>query len=150
MNVKNKFSIITISLATIAGIALACYGISAIADKYFWANHKLKIYEESVQGWEACRQMKPEFYSANTEAIGSCLENYHQAQENFWVKLPKSHLAIIYVLVGLAGAIGGYTITWTIIWFCGYAVYDSVKWCILGLHTHTTRQVKSLHYQHHN
>jgi sterol desaturase/sphingolipid hydroxylase (fatty acid hydroxylase superfamily) len=150
MNIKSKFSIITILLATIVGISLACYGISSIADKYYRANLKLGIYEESVQGWEACRQMKPEFYSANTEAISSSLENYHQAQQDFWVILPKSHLVIIYVLVGLAGAIGGYTITWTIIWFCGYAVYDSVKWCILGMHTHTGRNVKNLHYQHHS
>ena len=146
MSTKSKFSIVTIFLATIVGMSLACYGISAIADKYYWANHKLEIYEESVQGWEACRQMKPEFYEANTEAIRTSFENYQQAQQDFWVNLPKSHLAIMYVLVGLVGAVGGYTITWTIIWFCGYAIYDSIKWFVLGLHTHA----KGLHYQRHN
>jgi hypothetical protein len=101
---------------------------------------------ESVEGWEACRKMKPEFYQANAEAVSASLKNLDEAQGNFWVNLPKSRLVGFYVLAGLAGAISGSLITWAVLWFTGLTVYESFRWFALVCCGNSGHR-KSLRYQ---
>jgi hypothetical protein len=147
MNIKCKFHKITLFLAIIAGVSCACYGVLLVADEYYRAQNKLNMCTESVQGWEACRKMNPEFYEANTEAVSTSMKNLDEAQKNFWVTLPKSRLSGLYVLAGLAGAIGGSLVSWIVLWFSGMAIYESLRWFVLACCGHPGHQ-KNLHYQH--
>jgi hypothetical protein len=131
MNLKCRFKRITLLLSIIAGVSCACYGVLLIADEYYRAQNKLNTCREIVEGWEACRKMKPEFYKANTEVVSSSLEKLDETQQNFWVNLPKNQLVGLYILAGFAGAIGGCLVTWTFLWFCGLAVYETIRWFII-------------------
>lgn len=147
MNLSCRFCRITLLLAIVAGVSCACYGVLLVADEYYRAQNGLNICRESVEGWEACRKMKPEFYKANAEAVSSSLKNLDEAQNNFWVNLPRSRLVGLYVLAGLAGTIGGCLITWAVLWFGGLTIYESIRWFVLICCGHSGQR-KSLRYQH--
>jgi hypothetical protein len=146
MNLKCRFYRITLLLAIVAGVSCACYGVLLVADEYYRAQNKLNMCRESVEGWEACRKMRPEFYKANTEAVSTSLRNLDEAQKNFWVNLPKSRLVGFYVLSGLAGAIGGGLITWAVLWLAGLTIYESLRWFALVCCGHSGHR-RSLRYQ---
>lgn len=146
MNLKCRFYKVTLFLAIIAGISCACYGVLLVADDYYRAQNKLNVCKENVEGWEACRKMKPEFYEANAEAVSTSLRNLSEAEKNFWVNLPKNRLVGFYALAGLAGAIGGGLITWAILWFAGLTIYEMLRWFALVCCGRSGRR-KSLRYQ---
>jgi hypothetical protein len=147
MSTKSKLYRITLFLAIIVGVSCACYGVLSVADQYYRAQNKLNVCIESAQGWEACRKIKPEFYEANTDTVSTSMKNLDEAQNNFWVKLPKSRLVGLYVLVGLTGAVGGCLISWIVFWFSGMAIYESLRWLALACCGHSGQR-KNLHYQH--
>jgi len=146
MNLKCRFYKITLLLAIVAGVSCACYGVLLVADEYYRAQNKLNVCRESVEGWEACRKMKPEFYKANTETVSTSLKNLNEAQKNFWVNLPKSRLVGLYFLAGLAGAIIGSLITWAVLLLVGSTIYESLRWFALVCCGHSGHR-KSLRYQ---
>jgi hypothetical protein len=146
MDLKCRLKKITLLFVIIAGVSCACYGVLLVADEYYRAQNKLNMCRESVEGWEACRKMKPEFYEANTEAVSASLEKLDEAQQNFWVNLPKGQLVGLYVLAGFAGAIGGCLVTWILLWFGGLAIYETIRWFIIVCCGHSGRR-KSLRYQ---
>jgi hypothetical protein len=148
MNSKRRFRMIALFLATVAAVSCAYYSVLSVANEYYWAQSKLNMYREGVQGWEACRKMKPEFYRANTEAVSYCLKSFNEAQDNFWVKLPRSQLVALYVLAGAAGAAGGYLATFAAIWFGGLAAYEFIRRSVLGLRDQIRHQAKSPQCQH--
>jgi len=148
MNSKCRFRRIALFLAAVAGVSCAYYSVLSVADEYYWAQAKLNAYREGVQGWEACRKMRPEFYRANTEAVSSCLESFNEAQENFWVNLPKSRLVVLCVLAGGAGAAGGCLATFVVIWFGGLGTREVVRWLSLTFRDHLRQRVTSPRCQH--
>ncbi len=98
-----------------------------MADDYFSARYKLDTHSQEFQGWEACRQTKPAYYEANAEAVNACLESLEEAQDNFWVKLPKAQLIGLFVLAGLGSATGGFLVTWAIVWLVGLGIYRFIR-----------------------
>lgn len=146
MSLKCRFHRITLLLATLAGVSCACYGVLLVADEYYRAQNKLNVCRESVEGWEACRKMKPEFYEANAETVSISLKNLDEAQKNFWVDLPKSRLVGFYFLAGLAGAISGGFIAWVVLWFAGLTIYEVLGWFAFVCCGHSGHR-KSLRYQ---
>ena len=148
MNAKRGFRKVVLFLAAVFGVLCAYYGVMLVAGEYSWAQSKLNMYQEGVQGWEACRKMKPEFYEANTEAVSYCLAGLRKAQDNFWVNLPKSQLVGLHALAGLVGATTGFLVAFAVSWFGGLAAYESVRRLLLGFWDHLKQPVKKPHCQH--
>lgn len=148
MNAKRRFRRIALFLAAVVGVSCAYYSVILVAGEYSWAQSKLNMYQEGVQGWEACRQMKPEFYKANTEAVSYCLAGLNQAQDNFWVNLPESQLVGLYVVAGSVGAVAGSLATFAVFWLGGLAAYESIRRLVFGFRDHLKQQVKKPHCQH--
>jgi uncharacterized protein HemX len=98
-----------------------------MADDYYSARYKLDTHSQEFQGWEACRQTKPTYFEANAEAVSACLKSLEEAQDNFWVKLPKAQLIGLFVLAGLGSATGGFLATWAIVWFVGLGIYRFIR-----------------------
>jgi len=126
---KRKYGLrkITLFLSICVSVFSACFCVLLMAGEYYTAQHKLDIYNKESQGWEACRQTEPKYFKANAEAVSSCLKNLEEAQSNFWVKLPKTKIIMLFVLAGLGSALGGYLAVW-FVWFGGTGVYRFIRW----------------------
>lgn len=148
MNAKRRFRRVALFLAAVVGVSCAYYSVMLVAGEYSWAQSKLNMYQEGVQGWEACRKMKPEFYQANSEAVSYCLAGLNQAQDDFWVNLPRSQLVGLYVLAGSVGAVAGFLATFAVFWFGGLSAYEFVKRLVFGFRDHLKQQAKKPHCQH--
>jgi hypothetical protein len=109
-----------------------------MAGEYYTARNKLDIYNNEFQGWEACRQTEPTYFKANAEAVSSCLENLEEAKDNFWVKLPKNKVIVLFVSAGLGSAIGGYLAIWSA-WFGGLGIYRFIQWIKLCIQSKSFR-----------
>lgn len=123
MKPKRRMRDITLFLAVSVGAFCACYCVLSLANNYYLARYNLDVYTQDLQGWEACRQTRPSYYRANTDAVNSCLKGLDVARENFWVNLSTGQLAGLLVLAGLGGAAGGYLSTWAAIWFSYLAIH---------------------------
>ena len=148
MNAIRRFRRVALFLAAVVGVLCAYYGVMLVAGEYSWAQSKLSMYQEGVQGWEACRKMKPEFYEANTEAVSYCLSGLNEAKENFWVNLPKSQLVGLHALAGLAGATVGFVAAFAVFWLGGLAAYESIRRLLFGFWDHLKQPVKKPRCQH--
>lgn len=127
MKRKSIFRNTTFSLAKCAGVISAIICILLIAEEHNSARSKLDICNWEVRGWEACRHTNPSYFRANKEAASRSQENLDDAQDNFWVKLPKAELAGLLVLGGLGGAAGGYLGTWAVLWFGGLGIRRFIR-----------------------
>ena len=148
MNAKRRFRRIALFLAAVIGASCAYYSVTLVAGEYSWAQSKLSMYQEGVEGWEACRKMKPEFYQANSEAVSYCLSGLNQAQDNFWVNLPRSQLVGLCALVGMVGAVVGFAAAFTVLRFGGLAICEFVRRLVLNFRDHVRQQAKRPHCQH--
>jgi len=127
MKLKCRLRSVTLFLAICASVFSACFCVLLMADDYYSARYKLDTHSQEFQGWEACRQTKPTYFEANAEAVNTCLESLEEAQDNFWVKLPKAQLIGLFVLAGLGSATGGFLATWAIVWFVGLGIYRFIR-----------------------
>jgi hypothetical protein len=98
-----------------------------MADEYYTAQNKLKMYNREFQGWEACRHTEPAYFKANEEAVSSCLKNLEEARGNFWAKLPKNKVIGLFVLACMGSAIGGYFVVWTV-WCVCACICRFIQW----------------------
>ena len=151
MNHKSKLQGTTSFLAICASVVSACICVLLISGEYHSAHFNLDTYERELQGWQACRQTNPEYFKANEEAVNSCLTSIDQAQDNFWVKLPKTHLIGLFVLAGLGSATSGYLATWAIVWLAGISIYkfsDMLAFYLKRNNYHTKRPVHKKYNLH--
>ncbi len=118
-------------LATSASVACACVCVLLIAGQYHTARFQLDACEREYQGWEAFQKTNPAYFEANEEAVKSCRRNLKAAQENFWVKLPKTHVAALFAAAGLGSAAGSYLATWVVLWLVGAGIHGFVRWLAL-------------------
>ena len=137
---KRKYGVrsITLFLSICVSVFSACFCVLLMAGEYYTARNKLEIYNNEFQGWEACRQTEPNYYKANAEAVSSCLNNFEEAKSNFWVKLPKTKVIVLFVLAGLGSAIGGYLAVW-FVWFGGLGICKFIRWIKLCFQSKTFR-----------
>ena len=126
---KRKYGLrrITLFLSICLSVFSACFCVLLMANEYYTARHKLDIYNKEFQGWEACRQTEPTYFKSNAETVSSCLKSLEEAKGNFWVKLPKNQIIILFVLAGLGSAIGGYLAVW-LVWFGGTGIDRFIRW----------------------
>jgi len=129
-------------LAILAGVVCACYFILSVADKYYSAQSALSMYKQDLQGWDACRVMKPAFFKANAEAVSQCLSNLADAQDDFWVNLPKAQLVGLYISAALGGAAGGYLAVWTVVQLVTLAVHKFIGGIVHAFCRGTSGRVK--------
>lgn len=127
MKRKCRLRSVTWFLAICASVLSACFCVLLMADDYYSARYKLDTHSQEFQGWEACRQTEPTYFEANAEAVSACLKSLEEAQDNFWVKLPKAQLIGLFVLAGLGSATGGFLATWAVVWFVGLGIYRFIK-----------------------
>jgi len=127
MNHKSKLQGVISFLAICASVVSACVCVLLISGEYHSAHFNLNTYDHELQGWQACRQTNPEYFKANEHAVNSCLTSIDQAQDNYWVKLPKAHLIGLFVLAGLASAASGYLATWVVVWLIGISIYKFIR-----------------------
>ncbi len=137
MKLKGKLRGVTFFLAISASLFSASFCVLLMAGEYQSARYRLDKYNEEFQGWEACQQTKPAYFKANAEAVSSCLKSLDEARGNFWVKLPKTQLAGLFLLAVLGSAAGGYLITWLVVWFGGLGIYRFLKWLALCFRRHS-------------
>jgi hypothetical protein len=140
MNDKSKLRGVTSFLAISASVVSACVCVLFISDEYHSANFEMDTYNRELRGWEACRQTNPAYFKANEQAVNTCLTNIDQARDNFWVKLPKSQLAALLIFAGLVSALGGYLITWVLVWCVGFGIYKLVRFFAFFLNFNANRQ----------
>lgn len=138
MKRKYRLRNITLFLSICVSVFSACFCVLLMAGEYYTARNKLDIYTNEFQGWEACRQTEPTYFKANTEAVSSCLNNLEEAKDNFWVKLPKNKMTLLFVSAGLGSAIGGYLAIWSF-WFGGLGTYRFIRWIKLCFQSKTFR-----------
>ena len=126
---KRKYGLrnIKLFLSICVSVFSACFCVVLMAGEYYTARNKLDIYNNEFQGWEACRQTEPNYYEANVEAVSSCLNNMEEAKDDFWIKLSKAKIIVLFVLAGLVSAIGGYLAFWAA-WFAGLGIRRFVRW----------------------
>jgi hypothetical protein len=127
MKQKSIFRNVTFSLAKCAGVISAIICILLIAEEHNSARSKLDICNWEVRGWEACRNTNPSYFRANKDAASRSQEKLDDAQDNFWVKLPKAELAGLLVLGGLGGAAGGYLGTWAVLSLGGLVTHRFIR-----------------------
>jgi hypothetical protein len=115
-------------LATCASVACACVCVLLIAGEYHSARFKLDTYEREYQGWEAFGKTNTAYFEANQEAVSSCRKNLNEARDNFWVKLPRTHVVGLFAAAGLGSAAGAYVATWVVVWLGGTGVCRFTRW----------------------
>lgn len=130
-------------LAICTSIFSACFCVLLMAGEYYSARYKVDAHNRELQGWEACRQLEPTYYKANSEAVSDCISSLEEARGNFWVKLPRAHLGGFFVLASLASATGGYLATWLVVWLGGLGIYRFFQWLVLCLRGKPKKQVNS-------
>ena len=145
MNHKSKLQSVTSFLAISASVVSACGCVLLISGEYHSAHFKMDTYNRELRGWEACRQTNPAYFKANEQAVNSCLTSINEARDNFWVKLPKAHLAGLFILAGLVSASGGYLIAWAVVWPVGFGIYKLVRLLTFPFKYNTNRQVQKKH-----
>jgi len=136
-------------LAICASVFSACLCVLLMAGEYHSAQYNFDIHKRDIEGWEAFRQTKHAYFKANEEAVSSCLKSFEEARGNFWVRLPKVQLAGLFVLAGLGSAIGGYVVTWSVIWFSCLGIYRFFRWlalCFRGNHANKSRKREYAYY----
>ena len=131
MKNKNKSKKIISFLAICTSVVCACICVLLISGEYHMAQFKLDTHNRELEGWQACRQTNPEYFKANEQAVNSCLTSIDQAQDNFWVQLPKEKLIGLYILAALVSAIGGYLVTWIFIGLIGISTFKFIRWLII-------------------
>lgn len=131
MKTKSKLRGLTFFLATSASVACACVCVLLIAGEYNSARFNLDTQEREHQGWLAFQKTNPAYFEANKEAASSSASNLNQAKDNFWVKLPKTHLVGLFVAAGLGSAASAYLATWTIVWLIGTGLSRFARWLSL-------------------
>ncbi|MHC4556128.1 MAG: hypothetical protein ACYTFW_05425 [Planctomycetota bacterium] len=122
MKRKIGFRNVKFSLPKYAGIISAVGCILLISEVCSTARSRLDICNREVQGWEACRQTNPSYFRASKEAVSRSEKSFDEARDNFWVKLPRAHLAGFFILAGLGSATGGYLATRAVLWFGGLGI----------------------------
>jgi hypothetical protein len=127
-------------LATCASVACACICVLLIAGQYHTARFQLDTYEREYQGWEAFEKTNPAYFEANEEAVKSCQRSLKDAQNNFWVKLPKTHVAGLFAAAGLGSAASGYLVTWVVLWLMSAGAYGFARWLALCLQAKPRRR----------
>ncbi len=140
MKRKDKLRGITFFLAISVGVFSSSFCVLLMAGEYQSARYELDRYNLEFQGWEACKQTKPAYFKDNAEAVSSCLKSLDQARSNFWVKIPKTQLAGLFVLAVLSSAIGGFLAAWLVIWFGGLCIYKFISWMGLCFRRHSERK----------
>ena len=148
MKNKNNSKKIISFLGICTSVVSACVCVLLISGEYHMAQFKLDSYNRELEGWQACRQTNPEYFKANEQAVNSCLKSIDQAQDNFWVKLPKAKLVGLYVLAVLTCAIGGYLATWILIGLVGISTYKFIRWLIIYHKYNTNSQVHNNYNVH--
>jgi len=148
MNHKNKLQGITSFLAICASVVSACVCVLLISGEYHSAHFNLDTYDRELQGWQACRQTNPEYFMANEQAVNSCLTSIDQAQDNYWVKLPKAHLIGLFLLAGLASAASGYLATWVVVWLIGTSICKVIRLLGFSLNYNTNRPAHNKYNLH--
>jgi len=143
MKRKSRLRGAILSLAVCAGIFCAWCCVLLMAGEYSSARQKLDVHRLEVQSWEACRQTKPSYFRSNSETVSSCLKNLSEAQDNFWVSLPKQQLIGLFVLGALGSAVGGGLVTWTVIWVGCLTIYRFFRLLALCLRYRPSRRVSS-------
>ncbi len=138
MKRKHRLRGIIFFLAISASVFSACFCVVLMAGEYHSARYKLDTHKQELQGWEACRQTEPDYFKTNAETVSGCLKSLEKAQDNFWVKLPKTKLVGLFVLAGLGSAIGGYLTTWLVTWCCCLGIQRFIK-----LLSHCYRNIRS-------
>ncbi|MHC4679781.1 MAG: hypothetical protein ACYTEK_13880 [Planctomycetota bacterium] len=131
MKTKSKLRGLTFFLATSASVACACVCVLLIAGEYHSARFNLDTQDREYQGWQAFQKTNPAYFEANKEAASSCATNLNEARDNFWVKLPKTHLIGLFVAAGLGSAAGAYLATWTVVWLVGTGLSRFARWLSL-------------------
>jgi hypothetical protein len=126
---KRKYGLrsIIFFISICVSVFAACFCVLLMAGEYYTARNKLDVYTNEYQGWEACRQTEPTYFKSNVEAVSSCINNLEEAKENFWIKLSKAELIMLFAAVGLGSAIGGYLTVW-IVWFTSIGIHRFVRW----------------------
>jgi hypothetical protein len=148
MNRKSKLRSVTSFLAICASVVSACICVLLISGEYHSAHFHLDTYDRELQGWQACRQTNPEYFKANEQAVNSCLTSIDQAQDNFWVKLPKAHLMGLFVLAGLASAASGYLATWAVVWLVGISICKFIRLLAFSLKHSSNKPVHNKYNLH--
>jgi len=140
MKLKGKLRGVTFFLAICASVFSASFCVLLMAGEYQSARYKLDRYNLEFQGWQACQQTKPAYFKANAEAVTSCIKGLNEARGNFWVKLPKTQLAGLFLLAVLASAISGYLTTWLVVWFGCLSIYRFIRWLAFCFRRHSERK----------
>lgn len=137
---KRKYGLrsITLFLSICVSVFSACFCVLLMADEYYTARNKLDIYNNESQGWEACRKTEPTYFNANAEAVRSCQKNLEEAKNNFWVKLPKNKIIVLFASAGLGSAIGGYMAVWSVCFAC-LGIYRFIRWIKLCIQSKSFR-----------
>lgn len=143
MNKKGKLRRAVFSLAICVGIFCAWCCVLLMAGEYNSASHKLDVHKQEVQGWEACRLTKPSYFRSNAEVVSSCLKNFNQAKDNFWLGLPKGQLIGLFALAALGSAVAGGLATWIVVWLGGLAIYRTIRLLAICFRYRPGRQVNS-------
>jgi len=143
MNVQHRLREIRLLLAISVGVFCACSCVLSMANSYYLARSNLDSYTRDLQGWEACRQARPAYYRANTEAVDSCLKGLDAARDNFWVRLSTGQRAGLFILAGLGGTVGGYLATWAVIWFVGLAIGKLFRWLVFAVRRPASQHVEA-------
>jgi len=137
MKLNGKLRGVTFFLAICASVFSSSFCILLMAGEYHSARYRLEMHSREFQGWEACKQTKPNYFKDNAEAVTSCIKGLNEARDNFWVKLPKVQSAGLFVLAGLGSAISGYLVTWIVAWFGGLGIYRFIRWLGLCFRRHS-------------
>jgi len=143
MKRKSRLRGAILSLSICAGIFCAWCCVLLMAGEYSSARQKLDVHRLELQSWEACRQTKPSYFRSNSETVNSCLKNLSEAQDNFWVSLPKDQLIGLFILAALGSAVGGGLITWTVIWVGCLTIYRFFRLLALCFRYRLSRRVSS-------
>ena len=143
MNVQRRLREIRLLLAISVGVFCACSCVLSMANSYYLARFNLDSYTRDLQGWEACRQARPSYYRANTEAVDSCLKGLDAARDNFWVRLSSGQRAGLFILAGLGGTVGGYVTTWAVASLGGLAIGKLFRWLAFAVRRPASRHVEA-------
>jgi hypothetical protein len=143
MKTQSKLRGLTFFLATSASVACACICVLLVAGEYHSAHLKLDTQDREYQGWDAFRKTNPAYFEANEEAAGACARNLSEARDNFWVKLPKTHLIGLFVATGLGSATAAYLATWALVWLVGTGLCRFARWLVLCFQPKLKRRPRS-------
>jgi hypothetical protein len=127
MKKKNRVRSVLSILAICASVVSACVCVLLLSGDYHTAQFKMDTYSRELEGWEACRRTNLDYYKANESAVNSCQASLAEAGDNFWVKMPKPKLVGIFVLATLLSALGGYLVTWTVLWFISFGIFKVIR-----------------------